>query len=412
MPGRYSSSRTTLVRGLSRSGGGSRPRSAFRGTLVASQLSLAVVLVVMALLFTRTLRNLAALDLGLDPTGVTAVMVQHPDIPVERRQLAEAQLLEAVRALPETLGAATTRQVPLSGESWNGRVVVDGVQRERETQLARVSAGYFETLRIGLVSGRDFTAADALDRPRVAVVNESFVRDFLDRKNPLGATFQLTAAPGTTAPFIEVVGVVKDAKNLGLRDPFKPMAFFPVTQQARPPQYLNLLVRLANPAAVRTVAEVIGRLEPSAVLMTVPLDSQIADQTVRERLLAILSTTFASAAAALAMLGLYAIVSFAVRQRVQEIGIRVALGARSADVITAILRQGLSWSAVGVAAGLGIAAAVAPSARSLLFGLEPLDLPVFAGVAIAFTFVALAAAYVPARKATSIDPIEALRADQ
>jgi putative ABC transport system permease protein len=189
------------------------------------------------------------------------------------------------------------------------------------------------------------------------------------------------------------------------------MAFFPVTQQARPPQYLNLLVRLANPAAVQTVVEVVGRLEPSAVLMTLSLESQIADQSVRERLLAILSTTFASAAAVLAMIGLYAIVSFGVTQRVQEIGIRVALGARSSDVVMGILRQGVLLTAAGVVVGLGGAAAIAPSVRSLLFGLAPVDPLVFAGVAIAFLLIALVAAYVPARRATRIDPIVALRCD-
>ena len=366
----------------------------------------------MALLFTRTLRNLTAADIGLDPAGVAVVIVI--SIPRYRSSAGSSQrtqLLEAIRALPDIRSAATTRQVPLSGESWNGRLIVDGVPRERDTQLGRVSAGYFESLRIGLVSGRTFTPADALERPRVAIVNQAFVRDFLDRKDPLGATFQLVGAPGTTPPLIEVVGVVKDAKHLGLRDPFAPMAFFPVTQQARPPQYLNLLVRLANPAAVQTVAEAVGRLEPSAVLMTLSLESQIADQSVRERLLAILSTMFASAAAVLAMIGLYAIVSFGVTQRVQEIGIRVALGARGSDVVMAILRQGVLLTAAGVVVGLGGAAAIAPSVRSLLFGLAPVDPLVFAGVAIAFLLIALVAAYLPARRATRIDPIVALRCD-
>ena len=301
--------------------------------------------------------------------------------------------------------------IPLSGESWSGHIMIDGAQHPRQTYFNRVSEGYFATLRTRFIAGRDFTAADSADRPRVAIVNASFARELLGGSNAIGGTFALPPRPGAQVQPIEVVGMVEDAKHLGLRDPFEPMAFFPIAQQARPPEYLNLLVRLSTPGAARTVAEVIGRIEPKAVLLTLPLQSQISDQTVRERLVAILSSAFAAAAALLALLGLYGAVAYGVTQRVHEIGIRMALGARGSEIIGTFLRQSMWLSGGGVAVGLIAATAAAPYLESLLFGLNPRDPTLFVGVAIAFPLVAIAAAYVPARRATKVDPTTALRCD-
>jgi ABC-type antimicrobial peptide transport system permease subunit len=171
------------------------------------------------------------------------------------------------------------------------------------------------------------------------------------------------------------------------------MAFVPVAQLERPPEYVNLLVRMATPGAVRVVAETIGRVEPQAVLLTLPLQAQVTDLTLRERLLAILSLAFAAAAALLAVLGLYGAVAYGITQRVQEIGIRMVL------------------SGIGVGAGLVAAVISAPYLESLLYGLNPRDPAVFVAVAVVFPLVAIAAAYVPARRATKVDPLTALRCD-
>ena len=187
------------------------------------------------------------------------------------------------------------------------------------------------------------------------------------------------------------------------------MAFFPAMQQANPPEYVNLLVRLATPAATRTVAEAIARIEPTAVVLTIPLRAQIEDQTARERLLAVLSSAFAAASTLLALLGLYGIVAFGVTERQQEIGIRMALGACGGDIIRTVLRQSVALSIAGVVVGLGGAAIATQYLESLLFGLTPLDPPVFIGVALVFPVVALAAAYVPSRRATRVDPASVLR---
>ena len=402
-------SRATLVRGLARTVADVRPRGALRGSLLVVQMSLALMLVIAALLFARTVRNLADDERGLVVDDVTAFVVMHQHLPVERRHETVEALLAAILALPDTRGATSAAMIPLTGESWSGRVMVDGVQRDRQAYFNRVSPGYFETLGTRLIAGRDFTAADRSKAPRVAIVNRSFARDMIGRADPIGATFAWPPRPGTAPHPIEVIGVVEDAKHLGLRDPFEPMAFFPVLQQANPPEYANLLVRLATPASTRAVAEAIARIEPTAVVLTIPLRAQIEDQTARERLLAVLSSAFAAVSTLLALLGLYGIVAFGVTERLQEIGIRMALGAGGRDVIRTILREGASLSIVGVVVGLGGAAIATPYLESLLFGLTPLDPPVFIGVALVFPLVTLVAAYVPSRRATRIDPASVLR---
>ena len=404
-------SRSALVRGLTRAGADARPQSRLRAGLVVAQISLALMLVVAALLLTRTLRNLATANHGFDADDVIAVVVQHPDVAPDRRRQAAEQLLAAVRAMPGAPRAATASMFPLSGESWSGRVVVDGVPIERQTYFNRVSDDYFATLGMRFLAGRDFSPADGPAAPRVAIVNTSFARELLRRANPIGATFAFPPRPGQPVSPIEVIGVVADARHLGVRDPFEPMAFFPISQQSRSPEYVNLLVKLPPAGATRDVIETITRVEPTAVLFTVPLQWQIADQTVRERLLAVLSSTFAAVAALLALLGLYGAVAYGVAQRVQEIGIRMALGARGTDIVTTFLRQSLWLSGVGVVAGVIAAAVAAPYLESLLFGLNPRDPAVFVVVAIAFPMVAMAAAYVPARRATRIDPVTVLRGE-
>ena len=163
-------SRATLVRGLARTAADVRPRGALRGVLVVAQMSLALMLVVAALLFTRTMRNLAADERGLVVDGVTAFVVMHQTLPVERRLDTLEALLAAIRALPDTHGVASVAMIPLTGESWSGRVMVDGAQRDRQAYFNRVSPGYFETLRTRQIAGRDFTAADRTSAPRVAIV--------------------------------------------------------------------------------------------------------------------------------------------------------------------------------------------------------------------------------------------------
>ena len=217
--------------------------------------------------------------------------------------------------------------------------------------------------------------------------------------------------PGRTPAQFEVVGVVRDAKHLGLKDRFEPMAFFPVAQDTKAPDYVNLLVAWSTPPAEGSIAAAVAGVDPAAVLLVVSLETQLADQVVRERMLAILSGAFGGAAALLAMLGLYGVVAYGVTQRVREIGIRLALGARPATLLRTVL-SGSAWlAAAGVTLGLGAAALTTPCLEQLLFGLRPLDPATFGGVAVAFLILTVVAAYIPARRAPRIDPLAALRED-
>ena len=303
--------------------------------------------------------------------------------------------------------------VPLTGESWTGHVLIDGIQHQKQTYFNRISPSFFQTMGARFVVGRDFSPDDSLSSRRVAIVNESFARDLLGGRNPIGATFQMPASPGARPPTYEIVGLVKDTKYVTLREPFEPIAFFAASQERRPLEYVNFVVQTtsASLAVTRAVTEAVRRTEPDAVVLVQPFQAQIADSLVRERLTAMLSGFFGVVAALLALLGLYGVVAYGVTQRTREIGIRTALGAQRSEVLALVLRQSTVLTGIGVALGLAVAAVATRYLEGMLFGLSPLDPPTFIAVSLAFAMVAALAAYVPARRAANIDPLLALRCE-
>jgi predicted permease len=292
-------------------------------------------------------------------------------------------------------------------------VVIDGIQHQKQTYFNRVSPSFFQTMGARFIVGRDFSPDDSLSSRRVAIVNESFTRDLLGGRNPIGATFQTPASPGARQPTYEIVGLVKDTKYVTLRGPFEPIAFFAASQERRPLEYVNFVVQTtsASLAVTRALTEAVHRTEREAVVLVQPYQAQIADSLVRERLTAMLSGFFGAVAALLAMLGLYGVVAYGVTQRTREIGIRTALGAQRSEVLALVLRQSTVLTGIGVALGLAAAAVATRYLEGMLFGLSPLDPPTFIAVSLAFPMVAALAAYVPARRAASIDPLLALRCE-
>lgn len=404
----------TLLRATTRTTD-ARPCTAARRLLVIVQVALSFVLVVTALLFVRTLHNLTTADSGfkLDDVGVVVIDYQRARVPPEGRLELQARLLDGVRAVPGVQSVASVRMVPLTGESWTAHVIIDGVQHQKQAYFNRVSPGFFQTMGARFIAGRDFTPADSLSSRRVAIVNESFARGLLGGRNPIGSTFQMPASPGAKPPTFEIVGLVKDTKYMSLREPFEASAFFAASQERRPLEYVNVVVRTTSAliAVTRSLAEAVTRVQPEAVVLIQPFQAQIADSVVRERLTAKLSAFFGVVAALIAMLGLYGIVAYGVTQRTREIGIRTALGAQRSAVITLVLRQSTVLTGIGVALGLGAAAVVSQHLEAMLFGLSPLDPTTFIGVSIAFAMVAALAAYVPARRAANVDPLVALRCE-
>ena len=261
---------------------------------------------------------------NLDGVGTVVIDYQRAKVPAEKRLELQARLLESVRLVPGVQSAASVRMVPLTGESWTGHVVIDGVQHQKQIYFNRISPSFFQTMGARFVVGRDFSPDDSLSSRRVAIVNESFARDLLGGGNSIGSTFQMPASPGARQPTYEIVGLVKDTKYVTLREPFEPIAFFAASQERRPLEYVNMVVQTtsASLAVTREVTEAVRRTEPEAVVLVQPFQAQIADSLIRERLTAMLSGFFGTVAALLAMLGLYGVVAYGVTQRTREIGCR------------------------------------------------------------------------------------------
>jgi predicted permease len=400
-----------VLKGGSRGTTAGRERFSFQRLLVVSQIAVSVVLLVGALLFVRSFRNLATLDPGFREKGIliTYADFRRLDLPPERYVPFIHDLLAAVKTVPQVESSATSTQVPLNGGSWNLGVHVNGA--EGGSKFTWVSPEYFETMNIPLLTGRGFNDRDTRASPHVAIVNEAFVRRYLTGVNPAGRTIRTNAEGAYPETEYEIVGVVKDTKYSDLREPTPPVAFAPADQFPDVGPWALLFTRFSSApsATIAGVKEKISRISPATKMEFHVFQTDIQNGLDRERLMAVLSGFFGALAALLAMIGLYGVISYIVATRKNEIGIRMALGAHRRDVIALVLRQTLTLLGVGVGAGLVLAMAAAKGADSLLFGLrsnDPLTLFEAAGF---LTVVALTASYIPAYRASRVDPMVALR---
>ncbi len=393
-----------------------RARFGVGRVLVATQVALSLVLIVGALLFIRTLRNLTTLDPGFKAAGVlsAAIDMQPLNLDPSRRGELHQRILERVAAVPGVEVVTEASVVPVSGSGWNERILVGADQKPVGiSNVNRVSAGFFKTFGTQILSGRDFTERDTVSSPKVAVVNETFVREILKGATPIGRTFAFEPYVGDPVVAYEIVGLVRDTKYRSLREESQALAFIAETQAATPDPYTNLLTRSSVPPAslIPPITAALAEVSPNLIVDFNVLTDQIARTLVLERLMATLAGFFGGLAGLLAIIGLYGILSYMVARRRGEIGIRMALGADRRRVIALIVREAGGLLAVGLLVGAVLAAFAARSARALLFGLEPGD-PVTLGAAIvALAAVALLAAYWPARRAARLDPLVALRED-
>jgi putative ABC transport system permease protein len=334
-------------------------------------------------------------------------------IPVEKRGVMQRELLDRIRAIPGVDAAANTNIIPLSGAGWGNTVWIDGhdsTQRQ-DSNFSSVSPQYFKTLGVPMLAGRDFNDGDTTQSPRAAIVNETFARQLGLRENPIGMRFRREATPNSPEQVNEIVGLVRDTKYNRIRRPAGAIAYLDGTQDKDADTSMQVLVRSKLPmeaveAAIRrTVREVSSGISFNFV----GLQDQIGQSLLAERLLATLSGFFGALAVVLAMIGLYGVMSYTVAERTSEIGIRMALGARRADVTAMILRKAATLLVAGLALGAGLSLAAASAASALLFGLKPRD-PVTLGIAAAvLAAVALGASYLPARRAAAVDPIASLK---
>jgi predicted permease len=394
----------------------SRERFSLRRALVVAQVALSLVLVAGALLFSRSLGRLLTVDTGFRQDGILMADVnfRRLNLPPARYPAFKDELLDRIRAIPGVEAAAIAHQVPLLG--WGGGSVwMDGHEagQAQNTSLSRVGPDYFKTLEIPLRAGRDFDARDRLDTPNVAIVNEAFARKFLNGANPVGHRFWVEAGPGDPDTLYEIVGLVGDTKYRDLREEFRSIAYYAAAQNSGAGPGGRILIRsgLPQPEMVAAVKYILGDTSPAVTVSFQGLKPMIEATILRERLMATLSGFFGLLALLLACIGLYGILSYGVASRTNEIGIRMALGARSRDVLWLILREALLLVTIGVAVGLPIVFAVTRLASTLLFGLTPTDPVSLLLAALLMLAVAMAAGYLPSRRATRVDPMEALRCE-
>jgi predicted permease len=262
-----------------------------------------------------------------------------------------------------------------------------------------------------LMAGRDFDARDTLGAPKVAVVNEAFARQFFAGANPVGHTFRVEGDAGHSDRIYQVVGLARNTKYYELREDFVPIAFLPMSQDENPDDGTTWVVRTSGRPqdAVRGIKAAVASVNPSFVLKFKVMTEQIAESLQRDRLMAVLAGAFGVLAGVLSAIGLYGVIAYMVARRQNEIGVRMALGADRASVIRLVLREAMMLLAAGLVIGIGLALWAGQAAAKMLFGLKPNDAATFAAAAVLLAVAAAAAGYVPARRASGMDPMDALR---
>ena len=390
-------------------------RNGLRRTLVVAQVALSLVLIAAGILFARSLWNLRHIDTGFRREGVLVAGIdfRRLDAPMERRHDMQRDLLARIRAVPGVRGAAAASVIPVSGSSSGNQVWLEGTTTAVGSSINRVSPGYFDTMDIPILSGRDFEDRDTMSSRMVAIVNQTFAQRLTGGADPVGRRFRIEATATTPELTYEIVGLARNAIYQHLREAAAP---------ARVPR------RRANGAAgdvdtagdpLRDAARHCGgrrheRAEGGRPADRGPFrvfDRQIEDTVVRERLLAMLSIFFAAVAALLALLGLYGVIAYGVTKRTNEIGVRMALGAGRGAVLTMILREAAVLITAGIAAGLAIALAAGKLAATLFYGITPHEPATLATATAVLVAAGLLASYWPARAATRIEPTVALRAE-
>jgi predicted permease len=393
-----------------------RERYGLRRALVTAQVALSLVLLVGALLFVRSLQKLLDVQPGFRPEGVVAVNIDisPAKYPKERRPVVFGDLLEKLRAQPGVVDAAEVGMTPISGSGWNESVRPDASTGDpKNSFFNRYGPGYLKTMGTSLLAGRDFDARDTAGAPKVAVANEAFAKRFFEGRNPVGHTFRVEGEAGKPDRIYQIVGLVRNTKYYELREEFIPIAFLPMAQDENPGNGMTLVVRtVGRPQdTIRTLKSAVAAVNPGFVLEFHVMTVQIEESLLRDRLMAVLAGAFGLLASVLAAIGLYGVIAYMVARRQNEIGVRMALGADRASVVRLVLREAMMLLAGGLVIGVGLALWAGRAAATLLFGLKPNDAATFVVASVLLAVVAAAAGYVPARRASGMDPMDALRVE-
>jgi putative ABC transport system permease protein len=389
-----------------------------RGALVVAEISFAVVLLVGAGLLIRSFMRLEQVNPGFEPRGVLAMMVSLPGNKYasdSSRAAFMRQMLEQVRALPGVKSAATITTLPMSGFNQSGSFGIEGRPTPRGQDSPHgdrwmASDDYFQTMGVPLVRGRFFDAHDTGEAPGVAIIDEAMARKYWPGEDPIGKRI---AFEGTQQQpkWREIVGIVGHVKNDGLEGESRVQYYVPYAQRSGSPNLFVVVRADGDPASlapsVRGAIAGVDRDLP--VYRVTTMERMVADSLAQRRFSMFLLGSFAFIALALAVVGLYGVMSYSVAQRTHEIGVRMALGAQGRDILKMVVGQGLLLIAAGLAIGLAGAFALTRLMTSLLFGVSATDPLTYVGIALLLATVALLASYLPARRATKVDPLVALR---
>jgi predicted permease len=393
----------------------SRDSIALRRALVIIQLALCVALLFGSLLFARTLANVLRIDPGFSPEGVFVARVDFGALHAGDQRLSalRQETIERIRAVPGVQGAATVAVVPFGWSSGSNAVWPEHDQAHQfNSNINIVGAGFFEALGVPLTAGRDFDERDTPGSSAAAIVNELFAAKLGGAAAAVGRRFTRERTPRQPEKTYEIVGVVRNSTYQLLKDDPGPVAYYADSQDT-PNSYAQILVRSALPpsAATAGVTAALANADPRIKVRYSVLRTMMSDTLVQDRLLASLSAGFGGLAALLTVIGLYGLVSYTVMRRTGEIGVRMALGARARDIGMLLVRETGVLVALGVVCGTALALAGARMASALLFGVKPYDpITLLAAIVVLLT-IAAAAIFVPARRATRIEPVVALRVE-
>jgi len=408
----------TLKEGGRGNAGMSPHRALLRRALVVAEIALSLVLLVSARLLIESINHLTQVSPGFDPRGVLAADVSFPRQPStqEEDDQAPARFLSAVEqriaALPGAVAVGTINDLPVTGWSTiNGDFNVEGRPRynpgeEPVAEFRLVTPNYFRAIGIPALNGRELTERDDQNAPKTIMINQALADRIFPDENAIGK--RLIALDGKPH---EIVGIVGNARQWGLERPSDPEIYFPFTQMNFTSESTLVVRTSGDPAAlIDGVRSAVREVNSDAPVFRVrPMTDVMANSTAQQRFNTVLMSVFAVVALVMAAIGLYGVIAYSVTQRTHELGIRMALGAGSGDVIKLVVGQGMLLASTGVVIGLGAAFALTRLMSSLLFGVSPRDPVTFAAIALILTGVALGACFVPARRATRVDPMIALR---
>ena len=414
----WHSTRTNLNEALKAGGrgdSGAGGHNRLKSVLIVSEVALTLVLLVSAGLLVRSFIEIQRADLGIEPRNVLAVQISLPrdSYKEESKRLAfYEQLLARVGTSPGVIKAGAVNIVPFSSSESSSSFQIAGRPpfpngEEPDAEIRVTTPGYFEAIGTGLRRGRLYTAQDNADATRVVLINEEFAKRFFHGQDPIGQRLNFGGGEKQTQ---QIIGIVANVTNDDLDNEVDPTAYSPYAQN--PSFTMNLVIRgTHDPAQLASITRSeVQALDPYLPVSNVkPIRQMIHERSSPKRLMAYLMGIFGIVALLLASVGIYGVMSYAVTQRTQEIGVRMALGAQALDVLKLVVRNGMTIALVGVAIGLGGAFALSRLLGSMLFKVTPTDLMTFAVVSISLIAVALIACYIPARRATKVDPLVALR---